>query len=428
MTVAAIVDMASGRPIVSPFCRRPQSHNTARSLSLETGPMGNSRFVGVLAALALIGAGTLSAQSASGRSEELARAMARIGVERVFSAYAVDYGASIYGAWVAGHDLYLEQFHNGCFEVIALDLRTGERKWVVRTGPHRLKAAPYPGDRYVALMTEVDGGLVVVNRASGAHEFRMRAEMNTPTTFPAASSDSTVYLTSLSSNGVAALSPADGRSGWRYPSESLLTTGPIMTPRLPRRLVVVGALDGTVTALPAAGWNEEPPKVPTWSRRLYGAVNALTVGEGIDQGRRTVSIVASCEDRGLYCLDSTSGEPRWVYRGETPFKEVAVVSGGIVFARAGRLVAVDLATGKDKWKAGDAAGAAAPWEKATAGYAADEKRAFLRREPKEIARVSSKTGELQVVSKLSEFDYILAAPEANMLVGVTTDGYVVGSK
>ena len=114
--------------------------------------------------------------------------------------------------------------------------------------------------------------MIVVNRASGAHEFQMRAEMNTPTTSPAASSDTTVYVASLASNQVAALNPGDGRSGWRFPAASLITTGPIITPRLPRRLVAVGCLDGTVMALPATGWNEDPPKAPTWTRRLFGAV------------------------------------------------------------------------------------------------------------------------------------------------------------
>jgi outer membrane protein assembly factor BamB len=411
-------------PILSPFCRWPESQQRRAQQSLETDPMRNRNLVGVLAWVALMGTGILSGQGASTRTEDLSRAMARVGVERVFAAYALDYGSMLYGAWITGYEAYLEQFHGGHFEVVALDLRTGERKWVVQTGPHRLKTAPYPGDRYVVLMTETDGGMIVVNRASGAHEFKMRAEMNTATSYPAASSDSSVFITNMASNQVAALNPMDASPGWRFPAASLITTGPLITPRLPRRLVVVGCLDGTVMALPATGWNENPPKVAAWSHRIFGAVNAITVAEGLDQGHRTMSVIASCEDRGLYCLDATSGEPRWVARTESPFKEVAMVSGGTVFARAGRLVAVDLATGKDKWK-GSENGAPAPWEKATAGYACDANRAYLRREPKEICRCDAKTGVFQAVSRLSEFDYVLAAPEANMIVGVTTDGYVV---
>jgi outer membrane protein assembly factor BamB len=267
--------------------------------------------------------------------------------------------------------------------------------------------------------------MVVVNRASGAHEFRLRAELDTPTSFPASSSDTTVFVSNLGSSQIVALNPIDARPGWRYPVGSLLTTGPLITPRLPRRLVVVGSLDGTVTAVAAQGWNEAPPTSPAWTRRLFGSVNALTVGEGVDQGRRVVSVIASCEDRGLYCLDSASGEPRWIARTENPFKEAATVSGGVVFARAGRLVAIDLVTGQNKWKPSDESSPPHPWERATAGYAYDARRAYLRGEPKEIWRVDPKTGTIAASATLGEFDYVLAAPEANLIVGLTNDGYVV---
>jgi outer membrane protein assembly factor BamB len=353
--------------------------------------------------------------------------MARVGKERVFAAFALDSGANLYGAWIYGHDLYLEQFGRaGNFEIVALDLRTGERKWIAQTGPCRLKAAPYPGDRYVVFLTQGDGGMVVVNRNTGAHEFRLRAELNTPTIFPAASSDTTVYVSSAATNQIVALNPLDARPGWRISAASLLTTGPIITPRLPRRLVAVGCLDGTVMAVPAAGWNEAPPTAPTWTRRLFGPINALTVGEGIDQGRRSVSLIASCEDKGLYCLDSTNGEPRWIVRAEGPFKEVATVSNGVVFAKAaGRLHAIDILTGGSKWKAARDNEPPADWERATAGYAYDANRAYLRGDVREIWRVDGKTGAIQAGARLDSFDWVLAAPEANMIVGLTNDGYVV---
>jgi outer membrane protein assembly factor BamB len=387
--------------------------------------MRNRRLAGVLAAV-LAAAPVLVAQSASTRTEDLSRAMARVGVERVFAAYAVDHGCLLYGAWICGHDLFIEQFgRSGEFEIVALDLRTGERKWVVQTGRNQLKAGPNPGDRHVVFLTQGDGGMTVVDRGSGQRDFGYRATLNTPTTFAPASSDTTVYVANVGTNQIVALDPRAARPGWRSPVGSLITCGPVVTPRLPRRLVAVGCLDGTVTALPAQGWDEAPPSGPTWTRRLFGAVNAMVVGEGIDQGRRVVSLVASCDDRGLYCLDSTSGEPRWVARTDHPFKEAAVVSGGVVFARAGRLVAIDLLTGADKWKGSRDGGAAQPWERATAGFACDANRAYLRGDRKEIWRVDAKTGAIAAWSHLVEFDYLLAAPDANMLVGLTTDGYVV---
>jgi outer membrane protein assembly factor BamB len=383
-----------------------------------------NRFLAALAIAVTVGASQLAAQSASGRTEELASSMARVGVERVFTAYAVDYGSLVYGAWVHGYDLYVEQFHKGQFEIISVDLRTGERKWVAPIGGCMLKVAPYPGERYVAFLTEGNGGLVTINRATGAHDFRLRTEVLTPTSFPAPSSESSVFMINLGSNQLVAINPASGQVGWRFPVESLMTAGPVLTPRLPRRLLVAGCVDGTVVAVPAQGHHEAPPTVPAWSQRLFAAVNALVVAEGLDQGRRTVSIIASCEDRGVYCLDSASGEPRWVARTENPVKAPAIVSGGTVFARSGRLIAVDLATGKEKWKAGEA-NSPAPWERATAGLAADANRAYLRKDPKEICRVDAKTGVFQACARLNEFDWVLAAPEANMIVGVTSDGYVV---
>lgn len=391
--------------------------------------MRNRNFAAGIAAI-LFGAQFLAGQSVvADRSESLARAMARVGVERVFSVFGLDYQANLYGAWIAGHDLYLEQFGRaGRFEIVSLDLRTGERKWVVQTGPCRLKAAPVPGDRYVVFLTEGDGGMVVINRATGAREFRMRAELNTPTNLPAVSSDTSVFVASLASSQIVALNPIDARPGWRYPTGSLITTGPVITPRLPRRLVVVGALDGTVTAVHAQGYNEAPPTTAAWKRRIFGAVNALSVADATIDGRRSVSVLASCEDGGLYCLDSASGEPRWVARSETPVKEGAVASGGTVFGRAGKLIAVDLATGQPRWKGGDAKVGLAPWERASAGYAYDANRAYLRGDPREIWRVDSKTGAILANAQLDEFDYVLAAPEANMLVGLTSDGYVVASR
>jgi len=252
----------------------------------------------------------------------------------------------------------------------------------------------------------------------------MRSEMKTPTMAPAVSSDTSVFVSNLGGNQIASLNPRDASVGWRFPVASLITAGPIMTPRLPRHLVVTGCLDGTVMALAAQGWNENPPSAPAWTHRIFGAVNALVLADSVEKGHRSVSIIASCDDHGLYCLDSASGEPRWVHRTDSPFKEAAIVSGGTVFARSGLLVALDLATGQPKWKGGEA-DRPAPWERATAGYCCDANRAYLRRDPKEICRADAKTGVFQAVSRLNEFDYVLAAPDANMLVGLTSDGYVV---
>src|SRR5262245_15862569 len=172
------VDTRGCMPILGALCRPPQICSFVRAPIRWRPNMRNRRLAGVLASV-IVATQLLSGQSASSRTEELSRAMARVGTERVFAAYAVDYGANLYGAWVSGYDLFIEQFgRSGRFEIVCLDLRTGERKWVAQTGPNRLKAAPNPGDRYVVFLTENDGGMIVVNRATGVHEYRLRAELN----------------------------------------------------------------------------------------------------------------------------------------------------------------------------------------------------------------------------------------------------------
>ncbi len=366
----------------------------------------------------------------SSRVEMLASEMAGVGMERAFAWNCLD-GGTLEDAWVSGSDLYLEQFNPAKrqYEVICVDLKVGERKWVVVLGPKKVRLDPRPGDRYVVFVTETDGGMIVVNRRTGAHEFRMRTELNVATTMPLASTDTTVFAAGLATNQILALNPVDARTAWRFAATSVITAGPIVTPRLPRGLAIVGGLDGEVVAVPAMGWNEVAPVDAAWRTRLLGACNALTMSDTVEAGKHSVSLIASCQDRGLYCLDGATGVSRWTYRTESPFVTAATVSGNVVFAHnADRLVAVDLTTGLSVWRASDVDKAPEGFELATEGLAYNAKRAYLRGHGHEVWRVDAKTGRTTAKATLGSFDWVMGAPEANLLLGLTKDGYVIAYK
>ncbi|HYC76507.1 MAG TPA: PQQ-binding-like beta-propeller repeat protein [Planctomycetota bacterium] len=350
-------------------------------------------------------------------------------------AWAANYlrGLVVERAWVSGRDLLLEAFNPASrqFEMQSVDARTGVPNWVTSIGPNRLRVEPMPGDKYVAVLTEVDGGMTVLDRRTGARATHIRVQLDLSTTEPAASSESTVFVSSLGTNRIAALNPVDGRVGWAFPAPTLITAGPVLTPRLPRRLAVAACLDGTVVAVPAAAWNDPAPEAPAWTRKLLGAVSGeITTVESAEAGRVTTRILVPCEDRGLYCLDGATGRPEWVYRTESPFTGKAVALNGVVFARnADRMVAVKLADGMPAWPSSDpAAKPSHPWEAAAEALALDGTRGYLRAGDGRIHRVDAKDGRILETARLSRFDMVLGGGPNNLLIGLTRDGYAVAFK
>lgn len=369
---------------------------------------------------------------ATSRLESLRRAAAPVSTKDVWGA---DYlrGLVLERAWVKGPDLLIEAFNPETrrIEIHSVQAATGVPNWVLDLGPHRLKVEPMPGDRYLALLTEIDGGMTVVDRRSGARVDHVRAKLGLATTEPAPSSETTVYVSSLGTNRIAALNPVDARLGWAYPAPTVITTGPVMTPRLPRRMAVAACLDGTVLAVPAVGFDEPAPEAPAWSRRVLGPVSGrLAVAERVADGKLSVSILVPCDDRGLYCLDAATGSPNWVYRTESAFGGEPAVHNGVVFARnADRMVAVNLADGSAAWPSSDVgANAERPWEHAVEVLALDDARGFLRRADGSILRVDGKTGRPLESARLSEFDQVLGGGAANLMIGLTKDGHLVAFK
>ena len=353
----------------------------------------------------------------------------------VKDAWGADYmrGLLVERAWVSDGDLLIEAFNPGTrnYELQSVDVASGVPNWVLVVGPNRLKVDPLPGDSLIALHTETDGGMTVVSRRTGARTASIRAKLGLATVEPLASSDSSVFVSSLGTNRIASLNPADARVGWAYQAPTVITAGPVMTPRLPRRLAVAACLDGTIVAIPANGFADGGPDSPAWERRLLGPVSGkLCVASANREGRLEVSIIVPCEDRGLYCLDAATGTSRWVYRTESAFQGTPVVMNGVVFARnADRMVAVKLADGTAAWPASDPGVAATqPWESAVEALALDDARGYLRGADGVIWRVDGKSGRPLSSARLEAFDMVLSGGSANLLLGITKDGYAVAFK
>jgi outer membrane protein assembly factor BamB len=336
-------------------------------------------------------------------------------------------------AWVSDGDLLVEAFNPATrnYELQSVDAKSGVANWMLVVGPNRLKVDPRPGDSLLALLTETDGGMTVVDRRTGARVAAIRAKLDVATTSPAASSDTTVYVSSLGTNRVAALNPADARVGWAFVAPTVIQSGPVMTPRLPRRLAVAACMDGTIVAVPAQGYEEHGPEAPAWTRKLLGPISGdLAVASQTVDSRLQVSVLAPCADRGLYCLDAATGTPRWIFRTESAFQGKPVVLNGVVFCRnADRMVAVKLADGTAAWPSSDpAAPAAYPWEAAVEALALDGDRGYLRGADGTIWRVDGKTGRPLASARLDAFDMVLGGGDANVLIGMTKDGYAVAFK
>lgn len=142
---------------------------------------------------------------------------------------------------------------------------------------------------------------------------------------------------------VSALDLATGRQIWRHDTDTAITGGPGHA----GSLVLVGSNDGEVIALSQSDGRE------VWRAAVSSEVLAAPVGN-------SQMVVARTADGKLYGLNAATGGRLWVYdrsstvpslslRGtSTPVLESDIVIGGF---DAGRLVALELNSGKLVWEA-----------------------------------------------------------------------------
>ena len=155
-----------------------------------------------------------------------------------------------------------------------------------------------------------------------------------------ASDGNRVFAASRNGN-VVALDPDTGKAVWRTELEMDLSAGP----GVGEGLIVVGAADGMLIALDAYSGAE------LWRVNVTGETLARPV---IKDG----TVITLTIDNRLRAMSAFDGTERWTIEQATPALTMRgsaspVLAGTSVIAGFdnGRLVAVNIATGKTEWEA-----------------------------------------------------------------------------
>lgn len=367
---------------------------------------------------------TLAAPEGVGLSG-LDAAMAQVAKESVWSYQLAGSKVAVEGAWLDGQDLFLLTMEESGRALHRVEADTGVHRWVLELGDKELSQAPGFGESFVTVVTR-DGGIQAVSRRTGArgeNQLWGRLGRVIPNA-PVVSSDSTLFVPSDGDDRLHALNPNTGHAGWHFRTDGLITAGPLMTPRVPRRLVLIGSSEGEVVALPPVAHDARSPEAPAWQRMVLGEVaGPMAIASRIADERVEVSVLVPCEDKGLYCLDAATGESRWVYRTGHPFRARPAQVGNLVVAKnLHRLAVVDLGSGKDAWKRaaeGEALHAYETYDRALAG---SHGVVYLERGG-EVARVSAASGHVERTAPLgAAVAFLPSGGTTGLLIGVGADG------
>jgi len=160
-------------------------------------------------------------------------------------------------------------------------------------------------------------------------------------------SDRVIYTNAVAADGQApekahyfvAYDLRRSRAKW-----NVRTAGPaVMSPAFHDGVVYFGSADGTLYAAEAQTGKEK------WKFEVKDLSMAPVV-----VGEKSVFVVGTKGGRVCFAVDIASGEEKWRYRGFN--LRALAYSDGVVYARTGstevELVALDAATGKQKWKLG----------------------------------------------------------------------------
>lgn len=359
---------------------------------------------------------------AAAKGSTLEATLGASGAELVWGAKRFD-GGVVLDAFAVDNELFAVVKGQTGFEVHCIELTTGVPRWLTVVGKTAFRSRPTVSAQHVVCLLGDGGGMVVLKRRNGARDGRMSTPLKLVPVGGAGSTESTVFVTSLADNAVHAVSPADGLTGWRWRTTGTMFNGPTMTPSGRRMLVVVGTGDGEITALPSMGWDEGQPSAPAWTRKLLGALNGeLCTYSTSTKGAVTSSILACCEDNGLYCLDGASGTSRWVFRTDSPFCGKAQAAGGKAFAINGSgLHVLDLATGAEQWL--DKSGKPGCHAMTKRMLAASAKTVYLTC-GQGIGRFDATTGAMLGGTSTQGVDFLVETGDAGLLVGVTRCGQI----
>ncbi len=356
------------------------------------------------------------------KGASLEATLAASGAELVWGAKRFD-GGVVLDAFAVDNELFAVVKGQEGFEVHCIELTTGVPRWLTVVGKTPFRTRPTVSAQHVVCLLDNGAGMVVLKRRNGARDGRVSTPLKLVPVGGAGSTESTVFVTSLADNAVHAVSPADGLTGWRWRATGTMFNGPVMSPSGRRMLVVVGTGDGEITALPSAGWDEGQPSAPAWTRKLLGDLNGeLCTHSTSTKGAVTSSILASCQDHGLYCLDGASGTSRWVFRTDSPFTGKPQAAGGKAFAVNGSgLHVLDLVTGAELWTGKD--GKPGIHTKTKRMLAASAKSVYLTC-GEGIGRFDATTGAMLGGTSTAGVDFLVETGDAGLLVGLTRCGQI----
>jgi outer membrane protein assembly factor BamB len=375
------------------------------------------------------------------RMRDLEAEVATIATTKSWSAQLTG-DSQVERAWLDGANLLLEAYNPATrnHEIYCIDVNGGRGRWMIVLGKNRLARAPHIGGGSIALVTELDGALALIDARTGSRMYTYEVKLGVVPSTDATSKDATVYVGNYLTERLVAVSGLDGGRSWDVALNGLCTTTPILTPRLASPLVVVCTDRGTVAAVAAKQFNEVAPTGPEWTRQLAAPVSAdpTLVELAGDERVPAVSLLAvPCEDMNVYGLDAATGRSRWVLRSNAPFTASPVATGGILFARNGeRMFAVDPKTGQRVWMPAAPEGASdyekaqlfgsvQGYEEAERALGANNDRAYLLRGRDTVFRCDLKTGAVQKVGSLGSFDFLLSNQATGTLIAGTKDGIFV---
>jgi eukaryotic-like serine/threonine-protein kinase len=299
------------------------------------------------------------------KQREVLAVDARSGAARWRSATGVLSHDALFGHSTAGSSLTLDgdTLIAGDWDVIAFDRRNGHRLWTYSApagdgpglflGPaaNGMVYAGSPGGRVYAL--EAASGRLRWSTAIGGPD----TTAYRPVIHGGGLAVGYTAFTSPASGGVAVLDAESGRERWRTPFPAAarhvptgFTGGPILTDDL----VVASSGDGNIYALDA--------RTGEWRRtfpRLSGQLEGMITTTDIDHRalvRAGPLVVAGSVTGTVVAYHLASGEERWRfpagYLGSTSFALAADDSSVYLPFLGGFMIAVDAATGIERWRYG----------------------------------------------------------------------------
>ncbi len=216
--------------------------------------------------------------------------------------------------------------------LLALDPADLNERWRFDAGGTVWSIVPTAEALYVG---STDGHLYAVDPDNGEELWRFQTGDELETA--AAIGDDRVFVGGRRARALAALDPDDGSEVWRL-AGSPFTTPPVVA----EGLVFLGGGDDNLYAVDAASGA---------IRWRFAAGNGST-----GQGPAVVDgvVYLPADEVGIYALDAQSGEERWLAEIPGQYLSSPAVVDGVVYVAgdyAGRLVALDAATGELLWGA-----------------------------------------------------------------------------